>query len=92
MYVTLEPCCHHGKQPPCTDAILEAGIARVVVGSEDPNPLVAGKGLERLRVQGVEVATGVLRDACDALNQVFFHFIQTRRPYVVMKYAMTMDG
>ena len=83
MYVTLEPCCHHGKQPPCTDAILEAGIARVVVGSEDPNPLVAGKGLERLRVQGVEVATGVLRDACDALNQVFFHFIQTDRKSVV---------
>lgn len=92
MYVTLEPCCHQGRQPPCTDAILDAGIARVVVGSDDPNPLVAGKGLEILRRGGVEVVTGVLREECDALNPVFFHFIRTKRPYVVMKYAMTMDG
>lgn len=92
MYVTLEPCCHHGRQPPCTDAILEAGISRVVVGSGDPNPLVAGKGLDILRRHGVSVEAGLLREECDALNQVFFHFIQTRRPYVVMKYAMTMDG
>ena len=92
MYVTLEPCCHQGRQPPCTDAILTAGIARVVVGSDDPNPLVAGKGLEILRRGGVEVVSGVLREACDALNPVLFHFIRTKRPYVVMKYAMTMDG
>ena len=92
MYVTLEPCCHHDKQPPCTDAILENGIARVVVGSGDPNPLVAGKGLDILRRHGVEVETGVLQAECDRLNQVFFHFIQTGRPYVVMKYAMTLDG
>lgn len=92
MYVTLEPCCHHGRQPPCTQAILEAGIARVVVGSDDPNPLVAGKGMELLRRSGVTVETGVLKEECDALNQVFFHYIQTGRPYVVMKYAMTMDG
>lgn len=92
LYVTLEPCCHHGKQPPCTDAILEAGIRRVVVGSGDPNPLVAGKGVEFLRAHGVTVDTGVLKEECDALNPVFFHFIQTKRPYVVMKYAMTMDG
>lgn len=92
LYVTLEPCCHQGRQPPCTDAILEAGITRVVVGSSDPNPLVAGKGLELLRRRGVEVESGVLKAECDALNPVFFHFIQTRRPYVVMKYAMTMDG
>lgn len=92
MYVTLEPCCHQGRQPPCTDAILAAGIARVVVGSDDPNPLVAGKGLEILRRGGVEVVSGVLREACGALNPVFFHFIRTKRPYVVMKYAMTMDG
>lgn len=90
MYVTLEPCCHHGWQPPCTDAILEAGISRVMVGSDAP--LVAGKGLNILRRNGVAVETGVLKEACDALNRVFFHFIQTRRPYVVMKYAMTMDG
>ena len=92
LYVTLEPCCHQGRQPPCTDAILEAGIRRVVVGSADPNPLVAGKGLEILRNHGVEVETGVLRSECDTLNSVFFHYIRTRRPYVVMKYAMTLDG
>lgn len=92
MYVTLEPCCHHGRQPPCTDAILEAGIARVVVGSGDPNPLVAGKGLDILRSHGVQVTEGVLAEECRGLNHVFFHFIQTGRPYVVLKYAMTLDG
>lgn len=92
LYVTLEPCCHHGRQPPCTEAILKAGISRVVVGSGDPNPLVAGKGLAFLRAHGVEVETGVLQKECDALNDVFFHYIRTKRPYVVMKYAMTLDG
>ena len=92
LYVTLEPCCHQGRQPPCTQAILEAGITRVVVGSHDPNPLVCGKGLEQLRAHGVEVETGVLKEACDTLNQIFFHFIRTRRPYVILKYAMTLDG
>lgn len=92
LYVTLEPCCHHGRQPPCTDAIVQAGIARVVVGSDDPNPLVAGKGLEILRQAGIQVETGVLKAECDALNQVFFHYIQTGRPYVILKYAMTADG
>ncbi len=92
LYVTLEPCCHHGKQPPCVDAILEAGIRRVVVGSPDPNPLVSGKGVAILRAHGVEVTEGVLREACDRLNPVFFHYIRTGRPYVVFKYAMTMDG
>ena len=92
MYVTLEPCCHHGRQPPCTDAILEAGIRRVVVGSGDPNPLVAGKGIRILRDHGVEVTEGVLKNECDAVNEIFFHYIQTGTPYVVMKYAMTLDG
>ena len=92
IYVTLEPCCHYGKTPPCTEAILESGIARVVIGSDDPNPLVAGKGIEILRSHGVEVATHVLREECDRLNEVFFHFIRTKTPYVVMKYAMTLDG
>ncbi|WP_297209310.1 bifunctional diaminohydroxyphosphoribosylaminopyrimidine deaminase/5-amino-6-(5-phosphoribosylamino)uracil reductase RibD [uncultured Flavonifractor sp.] len=92
LYVTLEPCCHQGRQPPCTQAILEAGIRRVVVGSGDPNPLVAGKGIAQLRAQGVEVTQHVLEEDCDRLNQVFFHYIRTRRPYVVMKYAMTLDG
>lgn len=92
MYVTLEPCCHHGKQPPCVDAVLEAGISRVVVGSADPNPLVGGRGIEILREHGVQVTENVLREQCDKLNEVFLHFIQTREPFVVMKYAMTMDG
>ena len=92
LYVTLEPCCHQGRQPPCTDAVLQAGIARVVVGSDDPNPLVAGRGIRVLREHGVQVDTGVLREECDRLNPAFFHYIRTGRPYVVMKYAMTLDG
>lgn len=92
MYVTLEPCCHHGKQPPCVEAVLEAKIARVVIGSGDPNPLVSGKGIEILRRHGVAVTEQVLAEECRKLNEVFFHFIRTKRPYVVLKYAMTMDG
>ena len=92
MYVTLEPCCHHGKQPPCTEAILEAGIRRVVVGSADPNPKVAGGGIRILREHGIEVTEGVLKEACDESNRIFFHYITTGTPYVVMKYAMTLDG
>ena len=92
MYVTLEPCCHHGKQPPCVDAILEAGISRVVIGSRDPNPLVSGKGIQLLQEQGVEVVTNVLQMECDKLNEAFFYYIQTGEPFVTMKYAMTMDG
>lgn len=92
VYVTLEPCAHHGKQPPCADALLAASVARVAVGSRDPNPLVAGKGLARLEAAGIEVVRDVLREACDALNPVFLHFIQTGRPYVVAKWAMTADG
>lgn len=92
MYVTLEPCCHYGKNPPCTEAIIESGIRKVVTGIRDPNPLVAGKGIEQLRQHGIEVIEGILEQECAALNEVFFHYIKTRTPYVVMKYAMTMDG
>lgn len=92
IYVTLEPCCHYGKTPPCTEAIIESGIRRVIIGSADPNPLVEGKGAEILRKHGVEVVENVLKEECDKLNQVFFHFITTQKPYVLMKYAMTMDG
>ena len=92
LYVTLEPCCHQGRQPPCTEAILKAGIARVVVGSPDPNPLVAGKGNRLLREHGVQVEEHVLQAQCDRLNRAFLKYISTGRPYVVMKYAMTMDG
>lgn len=92
MYVTLEPCCHHGKQPPCVEAIVEHKIAKVYVGSDDPNERVAGKGIEFLRNHGVEVETQMMKEECDELNPVFFHYITTKTPYVVMKYAMTMDG
>ena len=92
MYVTLEPCCHYGKQPPCVDAIIEAGIRRVIVGSGDPNPLVAGKGIKILRDHGILVEEHMIEDECDSLNQIFFHYIKTGRPYVIMKYAMTLDG
>ena len=92
MYVTLEPCCHQGKQPPCAEAILEAGIRKVVIGSCDPNPLVAGKGVQILKEQGVEVIEGILQEECDAINRIFFHYIQTGLPFVTMKYAMTLDG
>ena len=73
MYVTLEPCCHYGKTPPCTDAIIQNKIARVFIGSNDPNELVAGKGIETLRNNKVEVITNVLQNECDRINQIFFH-------------------
>lgn len=92
LYVTLEPCCHTGKTPPCTEAILEQGISRVVIGSRDPNPKVAGKGAEILRRAKVAVEEDFMREECDRLNPVFFHYITTGTPYVVMKYAMTLDG
>ncbi|PCS07131.1 riboflavin biosynthesis protein RibD [Lactococcus plantarum] len=92
LYVTLTPCCHQGKTPPCTEAIIQSGISRVVIGSADPNPLVGEKSLGLLANHGIEVVTGVLKSACDAINQGFFHYIQSLTPYVVMKYAMTMDG
>ena len=92
IYVTLEPCCHYGKTPPCTEAIIEEKIAKVVVGSDDPNPLVSGKGFQMLREKGIEVIPHFLKEECDAMNHVFFHYIRTGTPYVAMKYAMTMDG
>lgn len=92
LYVTLEPCCHQGQTPPCTDIILERGIGRVFIGAMDPNPKVAGKGAQILREHGVEVETGILEKECLELNEVFMHYISTGFPYVAMKYAMTMDG
>ncbi len=90
-YMTLEPCCHYGKQPPCTQAILNAGIKRVVVGSATPIPCQR-KRHPNAPEHGVEVPEGVLEDECARLNKVFFHYIQTKHPFVVMKYAMTLDG
>lgn len=92
LYVTLEPCCHQGKTPPCTDIIIEKKIARVFVGSMDSNPLVAGKGVQILRDHGIYVETGILDAECRKLNEVFYHYIATKTPFVVMKYAMTLDG
>lgn len=92
MYVTLEPCCHYGKQPPCVHAIIEAGISRVVIGSEDPNPLVRGKGIAILKENGIVVTEHILQEECDKINEIFFHYIQKKTPFVTMKYAMTMDG
>ena len=92
LYVTLEPCCHYGKTPPCTQAVIEAGISHVFVGAEDINPLVAGAGIRQLREQGILVTEGVLQEECEYQNRVFFHYIQTKLPYVRMKYAMTLDG
>ena len=91
-YVTLEPCCHHGRTPPCTDALLAAAVARVVVGTEDPNPLVDGRGLERMRAAGVEVLTGVLEQEARALNPGFDKRMRSGLPYVRLKLAASLDG
>lgn len=92
IYVTLEPCCHYGKTPPCTEAIIEAGISKVIIGSTDKNPIVHCNGIQFLKDKGVEVVTGVLEEECDELNEIFFHYILKKRPFVIMKYAMTVDG
>lgn len=92
LYVTLEPCCHHGKTPPCTDLIISAGIARVVVAMRDPFPKVAGGGLEQLRQAGVSVEVGLERDAARELNAPYLKRLATGRPYVLAKWAMTLDG
>ncbi|HEU6447817.1 MAG TPA: bifunctional diaminohydroxyphosphoribosylaminopyrimidine deaminase/5-amino-6-(5-phosphoribosylamino)uracil reductase RibD [Verrucomicrobiae bacterium] len=92
LYVTLEPCCTHGKTPPCTDAIISAGIKRVVIGTTDPNPKHAGKGFQILRRGGIEVVHGILADECAQLNEVFNHWIVHRTPFVTVKAAMTLDG
>lgn len=92
MYVTLEPCCHTGKQPPCTQAIIASGIKRVIVGSRDPNPLVSGKGFLELQKAGIIVERDFLRDECDSINKIFFHYITKKTPYVIVKYAVSADG
>lgn len=92
MYVTLEPCSHHGKTPPCVDAIIRNGIRRVVIGMVDPNPLVAGKGVGILREKGIDVITGVLEEKCKAQNEIFIKYITTKGPFCIFKSAMTLDG
>lgn len=92
MYVTLEPCSHYGKTPPCAKAIVEKGIKKVVIGLKDPNPIVAGKGIQILEEAGIEVIVGVLEDEVKRLNEIFLKYITTKKPFVIMKTAMTLDG
>ncbi len=91
-YVTLEPCCHHGKTPPCSEALITAGVAKVIVAMEDPNPLVAGKGLSQLREAGIETASGLLQPQAEALNPGFVQRMRIGRPYIRCKLAMSLDG
>lgn len=92
LIVTLEPCCHHGKTPPCTDRIIEAGVARVVLGVRDPNPLVNGQGIACLREAGIEVTEGVLAEEAARQNEIFLCFASTGRPFVQLKIALSLDG
>ena len=91
-YVTLEPCSHHGKTPPCCDALISAGISRVVAAMQDPNPLVAGKGLKKLKAAGIDVSCGVLQDDAARLNRGFINRMTKNRPFVRSKLAMSLDG
>jgi diaminohydroxyphosphoribosylaminopyrimidine deaminase/5-amino-6-(5-phosphoribosylamino)uracil reductase len=92
LFVTLEPCCTHGRTPPCTQAIISAGIKKIVIGATDPNPQHAGKGFKILRQAGIEVVQGILADDCAQLNEAFNHWIVARTPFVTVKAAMTLDG
>ena len=92
MFVNLEPCCHHGRTPPCTDAIIASGLKEVFVGMRDPNPLVAGKGIRRLKQAGIEVHNGVLTPQCRRLKEEFAKYIQTGTPWVILKSALSLDG
>ena len=91
-YVTLEPCSHWGRTPPCADALIAAGVARVVVATPDSNPKVGGRGIERLRQAGISITVGVLEAQARKLNEAFFHFHETKTPFITLKAAMTLDG
>lgn len=91
-YVTLEPCCHHGRTPPCTDALIAAGLATVVIACQDPNPRVAGGGIQALRNAGIAVELGLCETQARHLNRFFLHYICNQRPYTLLKWAMSLDG
>ncbi|UCG82150.1 MAG: bifunctional diaminohydroxyphosphoribosylaminopyrimidine deaminase/5-amino-6-(5-phosphoribosylamino)uracil reductase RibD [Dehalococcoidia bacterium] len=93
LYVTLEPCCHHGKKtPPCLDTLLKHELGRVVIGTPDPNPQVSGRSIEALRERGIPTEVGVLSDECRRLNEVYFKYIRTGTPFITLKFAQTLDG
>ena len=92
LFVNLEPCCHHGRTPPCTEAIIESGLKEVYIGMRDPNPLVAGKGIRRMKRAGIAVHVGILKQKCQRLNEIFVKFIQTGMPFVTLKAAVSLDG
>ena len=92
LYVTLEPCSHFGKTPPCADLIVKSGIPRVVIASQDPFPKVAGKGIEILKNAGIDVQVGVLQKEYEFVNRRFFTFFKKQRPYIILKWAQTKDG
>ena len=92
LYVTLEPCCHHGRTPPCVDAIIENNIKNVIIGMTDPNPLVSGKGIARLKRKGIGIKSGVLEEECRRLNEVYIKYITRKTPFVILKGAATLDG
>jgi len=92
LFINLEPCCHHGRTPPCVDAIIRSGISRVVVAMRDPNPLVRGRGINALRRAGIKVEVGLMRAEAARLNEIFIHFITTRTPFVALKLAQSLDG
>lgn len=92
VYVTLEPCCHHGRTPPCVDALIAHGVARVIIADEDPNPVVGGRSVAILKQAGIEVIIGIARESAQALNNIFYHFHQQKRSYIFAKWAMSLDG
>jgi diaminohydroxyphosphoribosylaminopyrimidine deaminase/5-amino-6-(5-phosphoribosylamino)uracil reductase len=92
MYVNLEPCCHYGKTPPCTDSIIKAGISEIYIGTKDTNPIVSGKGIAQLKRHGITVHDGILRNEARQLNEFYFSYMEKRRPFIILKIAQTLDG